>query len=431
MARQLRGNVSEGGQYSSDSQGDMADTELDPERSQLSGTSQSSPEVPVPPKKKRTRTLTTPHQSAVLHALLAQSRFPTTAMREEVGRSIGLSARKVQIWFQNQRQKARRPKKQQQQEQQQTQSGSGPREQLPGFEPFSHLHEPYSHHYQQELYPAAGQPGASGFDPLSELPRYTSYPPEAPAGHSSQPLESPVQRLSGPGMPGRLPLIDAQGFPLRSPMRGPEWSPVSPTTSTWSAGSRRSRRPIPYPDTGVHRTPSPEISRLFSRARQPSPPSDYAARTLPPLPSLSMPPSRPTTQTGSPPGPVLAPLSPYAPSPSESVFAYHAPGVGGHAIELPPPFALQPQPQWDDRAFLSPTRASFLMPSRSRPPTSGTYSSRPPTMGSSAPTPRPQTMGLSAPTPRARTPPSHSGRYDPVRGLFVPYRSPTPDDGLP
>lgn len=78
--------------------------------------SESAPEGP-PPKKKRTRTLTTPHQAAVLHALLAQvrivfatmlpcraltpvssqSRFPTTQMREEVGRSIGLSARKVQV----------------------------------------------------------------------------------------------------------------------------------------------------------------------------------------------------------------------------------------------------------------------------------------------------------------------------------------------
>ncbi|KAI0298219.1 hypothetical protein BC826DRAFT_1103154 [Russula brevipes] len=73
----------------------------------------TQPPLPPPPaKKKRTRTLTTPHQSAVLHALLAQSRFPTTAMREEVGRSIGLSARKVQVWFQNQRQKARRPRNQ-------------------------------------------------------------------------------------------------------------------------------------------------------------------------------------------------------------------------------------------------------------------------------------------------------------------------------
>ncbi|KAJ7772926.1 hypothetical protein DFH07DRAFT_1057285 [Mycena maculata] len=52
-------------------------------------------------------TLTTPHQSAVLHALLAQGRLPTTAMREEVGRAIGMSAREVETWFQNQRQRAR------------------------------------------------------------------------------------------------------------------------------------------------------------------------------------------------------------------------------------------------------------------------------------------------------------------------------------
>lgn len=95
----------------SSSQGDIADNEMEAGPSQPS--EQPAPAAP-PPKKKRTRTLTTPHQSAVLHALLAQvtylgslhsgwthiipqSRFPTTAMREEVGRSIGLSARKVQV----------------------------------------------------------------------------------------------------------------------------------------------------------------------------------------------------------------------------------------------------------------------------------------------------------------------------------------------
>ena len=58
---------------SSSSQGDAADTEMEsgPSSSQLAG--QHQPQGP-PPKKKRTRTLTTPHQSAVLHALLAQVR---------------------------------------------------------------------------------------------------------------------------------------------------------------------------------------------------------------------------------------------------------------------------------------------------------------------------------------------------------------------
>ncbi|KAI6140144.1 hypothetical protein BKA82DRAFT_2837843 [Pisolithus tinctorius] len=83
---------------SSHSHSGMVGDEIEPERSQQSEISSTAHAEP-PPKKKRTRTLTTPHQSAVLHALLAKSRFPTTAMREEVGRQIGLSARKVQFSF--------------------------------------------------------------------------------------------------------------------------------------------------------------------------------------------------------------------------------------------------------------------------------------------------------------------------------------------
>lgn len=56
----------------SSSQSGMADNETEAERSQHS--ERSAPQVTAPPKKKRTRTLTTPHQSAVLHALLAKVR---------------------------------------------------------------------------------------------------------------------------------------------------------------------------------------------------------------------------------------------------------------------------------------------------------------------------------------------------------------------
>jgi hypothetical protein len=59
----------------SSSQGDMADNEMDVLPSQTS----EQTEAPPPTKKKRTRTLTTPHQAAVLHALLAQvySKIPS------------------------------------------------------------------------------------------------------------------------------------------------------------------------------------------------------------------------------------------------------------------------------------------------------------------------------------------------------------------
>lgn len=53
----------------SSSQSGTADNETEAERSQHSEV--SAPTAPTP-KKKRTRTLTTPHQSAVLHALLAK-----------------------------------------------------------------------------------------------------------------------------------------------------------------------------------------------------------------------------------------------------------------------------------------------------------------------------------------------------------------------
>ncbi|GAA5882459.1 hypothetical protein JCM3774_001127 [Rhodotorula dairenensis] len=68
------------------------------------------------PVKKRSRTLTTPAQTAVLNALLAKTRFPSTETREEVGRQIGMSARRVQIWFQNRRQSQKRQREREAQE---------------------------------------------------------------------------------------------------------------------------------------------------------------------------------------------------------------------------------------------------------------------------------------------------------------------------
>ena len=72
----------------SSSQGDMADTEMEGGASKPS-TSESAPEGP-PPKKKRTRTLTTPHQAAVLHALLAQVRLcPSQRLTAPVDALVG------------------------------------------------------------------------------------------------------------------------------------------------------------------------------------------------------------------------------------------------------------------------------------------------------------------------------------------------------
>ncbi|KAF5327180.1 hypothetical protein D9619_004392 [Psilocybe cf. subviscida] len=182
---------------SSDSNDELADNETDngrrPHRHQ--------PLEPTfaPPPKKRTRTLTTPHQSAVLHALLAQSRFPTTAMREEVGRSIGLSARKVQIWFQNQRLKARRPRSQ----------SDAPTPALQ-YAPFPSFSESMSRN-------------ADGFDDGMERGPYGvstgRHSPEIGGGH----LESSTP-LRGPGTPGVPEYHPATSKPSRWKGRDPTGS---------------------------------------------------------------------------------------------------------------------------------------------------------------------------------------------------------------
>lgn len=69
MAKRLRRHSdSRQSSPSSDSQSAMADSE-DPGHGK---TTERAPSGTAAPKKKRTRTLTTPHQSTVLHALLAQ-----------------------------------------------------------------------------------------------------------------------------------------------------------------------------------------------------------------------------------------------------------------------------------------------------------------------------------------------------------------------
>ncbi|KAH9977466.1 hypothetical protein BJV74DRAFT_888445 [Russula compacta] len=144
-----------------------------------------------------------PHQSAVLHALLAQSRFPTTAMREEVGRSIGLSARKVQVWFQasrNQRQKARRPRNQ----------GSAPPARPPqyGAFPNASAHPSAlstlipsslsSDEVRQHSFYAAPSAPFIQFNVNWEYPSRETFGPST----ATVAAPSPGGHLSGPGVPG-------------------------------------------------------------------------------------------------------------------------------------------------------------------------------------------------------------------------------------
>ncbi|KAG2129619.1 hypothetical protein DEU56DRAFT_758115 [Suillus clintonianus] len=328
------------------SQSGMADNETEAEAERGSQQSELSAPTAPAPKKKRTRTLTTPHQSAVLHALLAQSRFPTTAMREEVGRQIGLSARKVQIWFQNQRQKARRP-----------QSDSAPLSRPAQFGPF----------------PSAPQSASSSHTapdvPMSESFLDTSEARASRVVPRSGPSLDPG--LSGPGIPGRR----ISPYPASSEEYS-RFAPASPD-STSSMPNHSSRGLDEFPSLTL-REPAPRMlaprSFLMHEGAQ-SPPS---SRVLPPI-HFSALESRISID------PYVSPTSSFPPPHSQSSFTsimhHHEPTrYTEHRIStvlgIPPPFALQPQPQWDPNSFKPFTRPEFasFSPPRSTQFAPGSFS---------------------------------------------------------
>lgn len=57
--------------------------------------------------KKRTRTIMTPIQNSLLMKFFLIDPFPTTEIRKDLARCLDIKPRTVQIWFQNQRQKAK------------------------------------------------------------------------------------------------------------------------------------------------------------------------------------------------------------------------------------------------------------------------------------------------------------------------------------
>ncbi|KZT66281.1 homeobox-domain-containing protein [Daedalea quercina L-15889] len=333
--------------------GDMADNEGEAGPSQPSQTAQPAT---APPKKKRTRTLTTPHQSAVLHALLAQSRFPTTAMREEVGRAIGLSARKVQIWFQNQRQKARRPRGQQ----------IAPLTRPPQFGPFTNVPPgssgdasavagPSTLHAQPSA--ASGSGSSTGVPPLmrgSGPSGADFFAHQEPHMSTQYPRSGTLPQLSGPGIPGpsstglphlslpseprgTLPYSEAQrGIPASSPVQlFPPPSPFgvddpSREHPASAGGSRRfSDEPrMPQRITLPPIVVDPREGILGSTSRYPPP--------------LQLHPVSPSHLA--PPAVGLRRIS-YGQEQAEVPFAHLPP------LNIPPPFTMEPRPQWDDPAF--------------------------------------------------------------------------------
>ena len=262
---------------------------------------------------------------------------------------------------------------------------------------------------------------------MERLPYSQRISPEEP------PVELPA-RLLGPGMPG-APLYPPQhGYrhalpPLPSAPVGEHRFPVG-------HAFQRELSPEPYHSPRMYPLPGirPATSQPSSwRERDPS-------RTLPPLvstrPSSSTYGSRISHSMG---GHPYMPPRPFAPPRSispEVRFAHHPPEPTPRVqINLPPPFTLQPAPQWDESSytvFPRPTSSAWSRPrSRStRGRSSSPITSRRGYMASVAEESEAYYLTEHVPIPhsasprsipRASTPPSRTGRYDPVRAIFVPF----------
>ncbi|KAL5513920.1 hypothetical protein ACEPAG_2681 [Sanghuangporus baumii] len=430
------------------------------ERSGQDPTPASAGSAAQQPKPKRTRQLTTPHQSAVLHALLAQSRFPTTQMREEVGRRIGLSARKVQVWFQNQRQKARKESREAA-----TAAAGGStaiRDVPPQFGPFTNVPpgassassaafgEGPSTSRIRTRQGRIGEPSIAitherapsssftSFDPTSGTHIHTSDAPRRSSDPSfdiySAPNIAVLRRssggnLTGPGVPGSSapvdPLSERTLAPVSSsrysrpfsPEQPPRLPPVHSLNPLLSPSGRReaqtlSSSPVYQPgwfeQESSHQSlrlppiqlrPTDQHHEVFQSSHTYSSPAGHTSST-------SIPPSRPPIALSSPSSrrgnPLLSSVTP---------------------PPIPPPFTLEPDPQWQPPMFVS-SRARIQSGPMSHHSTPSAGSSR-------------QLPGAHETLTESRTlpPPTRTARFDPVRNVeFAPTQPPgrtrsrSPDD---
>ncbi|KAL5480566.1 hypothetical protein ACEPAI_1836 [Sanghuangporus weigelae] len=415
------------------------------ERSGQDPTPASAGSAAQQPKPKRTRQLTTPHQSAVLHALLAQSRFPTTQMREEVGRRIGLSARKVQVWFQNQRQKARKESREAA-----TAAAGGStavRDVPPQFGPFTNV-PPRTSSASSVAFgegPSTSRtrtrqgrigepsialtheraPGSSftSFDPTSGTHTHTSDTPRRSSDPSfdiySAPNIAVLRRssggnLTGPGVPGSSAPVDPLSQRTLAPVSSSRYSrPLSPeqpphlppvhslNPSLSPSGHREAQtlssspvyQPGRFEQESSHQSlrlppiqlrPTDQHHEVFVSSHT------YLSSAGHTPSSISIPPSRPPIALPSPSSRRGIPLlSSVTPPP------------------IPPPFTLEPNPQWQPPMVVS---------SRARTQSGPMSLHSTPSAGSSR-----QLPGAHETLMESRTlpPPTRTAWFDPVRNVEI------------
>ncbi|KAG8901020.1 hypothetical protein FRB99_005599 [Tulasnella sp. 403] len=224
-------------------------------------------------KKKRTRVLPTAHQSAELNKLLSETPFPSTARREELGKRIGLSARKVQ----NRRQKARRNNDESKLKMQASSSADpSVKQDSPGLSPTSPQYAPgaASMAHPPSSWGLGVPPGGPTHRSLPTRPLVPVMSPTAAPYHL--PPFDPSQPQPGPSYATDVAAVSSSSFSSRETLPG-----VRGTDAYWhdprEPGSG-STLPIrrPRSRTGHERIVSLDSSiHLDTRHQLPAPPSSF------------------------------------------------------------------------------------------------------------------------------------------------------------
>lgn len=262
--------------------------------------------------------------------------------------------------------------------------------------------------------------------------------------HAPPPELSPP--LLGPGMPGAPPYPPHQGFRRLPPppltllpqgqyTRQPLHTIARPLLRAPSPPPYRSPRMYPHPgarpvtaQSGSWRGPAPDPSRTLPPLGVPRPPSAPYSSFRGPFPPMQHATAHAHAQALLHARRSLSPDAVFAHAPPEP-----SPGSTTR-MHLPPPFTLEPAPQWDEAAYSAvprPSSSAWSRPSSRRPSTRGrstspvasrrdSYGAEQPPLPFFLADPHAQPMS----SPLGASLPARGGRYDPVRAAVLAFPPP-------
>lgn len=320
------------------------------------------------------------------------------------------------------------------------------------------------------MYPGSGQnpmpsvspytiagPSTSRSPEFHRVDYHRSFPSSREPPMTAQ-SEGEPPRLLGPGIPGyqHSRHRSSLSYGRTPPMSAPPTGAFSSSSSMHRYGSPSRSSPSPVMSSSALTRPLTAQSSI-RREWDPS-------RTLPPLvpsrpsssahPLYHSDPRPPSLRHGSP-FPVMPPILPRRTPSPERRFAHNLPdtGAGPSSLVLPPPYTLQPSPQWDPSAYgaaARPDSRGWSRPSsrstnpRTLVPSEGSrrtdyrgpfferHSQHSQVLENTPPSHSPH-VGRGLPSEEIRSPPPmpRPGRYDPVREMFVPLPSAPPTTTTP